>query len=251
MDTLTFEDIFDRIRTAPNRVHKHSPGPNPESIRLDWRATLNGTRLCSAPECNRPFLARGYCSGHYQQQRLGKLLVPLRAEMTLAERFEAKHTRGQEDDCWLWTATKNGSGYGAFGVEGKRIYAHRFAYELAVGPIPAGLQVDHKCHTPACVNPAHLRLATNAQNNQNRQGARSNNTSGVRGVTWRKNIAKWRAQVMLNGKEYHLGYFTDIAEAEAVVIKWRRKNMPYSLMDQVSKKTDRNEEQHDYSVYHE
>lgn len=64
------------------------------------------------------------------------------------------------DGCWLWTGTKS-NGYGRFTImmaSGRRrpTGAHRFAYKLMVGPIPAGLELDHLCFTPACVNPDHL-----------------------------------------------------------------------------------------------
>ena len=135
-------------------------------------------------------------------------------------------------DCWLWTASTDPAGYGCFGLDGKLRKAHRVAYEWAVGTIPAGLYLDHICHVPACVNPAHLRLATNAENQQNLQGAHCNNPSGVRGVGWHRATGKWRARARLAGVDYFLGLFTDIADAEAVVTEWRRINMPYSLMDQ-------------------
>lgn len=65
--------------------------------------------------------------------------------------------------CWMWTGADK-AGYGAFN-DGKRITpAHRFAYELLVGPIPEGLQLDHLCRVPGCVNPAHLEPVTQAEN---------------------------------------------------------------------------------------
>lgn len=69
------------------------------------------------------------------------------------------------DGCWLWTGGLT-KGYGEFlaSSDGRRnqvhVYAHRFAYELVVGPIPPGMHIDHLCRTPRCVNPAHLEPVT-------------------------------------------------------------------------------------------
>jgi len=75
------------------------------------------------------------------------------------------------DKCWLWTGSTNGNGdYGAFGVGSERdgtarvIRAHRFSYEHFIGPIPVGLELDHTCTTPICVNPEHLEPVTHAEN---------------------------------------------------------------------------------------
>lgn len=69
------------------------------------------------------------------------------------------------DGCWLWTAHVDQSGYGKFG-NGKHgtTCAHRIAYELCVGPIPAGLELDHLCRVRHCVNPRHLEAVTHSEN---------------------------------------------------------------------------------------
>lgn len=57
-------------------------------------------------------------------------------------------------------------GYGAFhiGEPDRIVSAHRWAYEEIIGPIPEGLEIDHLCRTPACVNPAHLEPVTRSVN---------------------------------------------------------------------------------------
>lgn len=64
-------------------------------------------------------------------------------------------------DCWFW---KRAQGYGYFQMDGKGILAHRLAYELLVGPIPAGLELDHLCGRKNCVNPEHLEAVTHQEN---------------------------------------------------------------------------------------
>lgn len=86
-----------------------------------------------------------------------------------ADRFWAKVDRRGEDDCWPWLGYRNAGGYGEFRVHrGRRDLAHRFAYELLVGPIPPGALIRHTCDTPACVNPAHHEPGTDAQNVRDR-----------------------------------------------------------------------------------
>lgn len=67
--------------------------------------------------------------------------------------------------CWLWTGAINRHGYGQFLLsDGKRRAAHRVVYEVMVGPIPEGLQLDHLCRNRACVNADHLEPVTSREN---------------------------------------------------------------------------------------
>ena len=68
------------------------------------------------------------------------------------------------DGCWVWQGSRLKTGYGTLSVDGRGWRAHRLAYTLAVGPIPQGLKVLHKCDNPPCCNPDHLWLGTQGDN---------------------------------------------------------------------------------------
>lgn len=79
------------------------------------------------------------------------------------ERFFEK-VRPRPDDCWLWTACKNKAGYGVFSCNLKANLAHKFLYEKLVEAVPDGLELDHLCRSPACVNPEHLEPVSSQEN---------------------------------------------------------------------------------------
>lgn len=82
------------------------------------------------------------------------------------ERFWSKVDRTVA--CWFWTGTVDTSGYAVLArhLRGRwrNTLAHRFAYELLVGPIPEGLQLDHLCRIRYCVNPEHMEVVTLQEN---------------------------------------------------------------------------------------
>ena len=131
------------------------------------------------------------------------------------DRFWAKVNKS--GDCWEWIGWKNRWGYGQLSANKKRHLSHRVSYQMAKGPIPDGMFIDHICRNRACVRPEHLRIVNAKENGENRSGARSDSKSGVLGVSWRAASRKWTASVMHNGKQHHLGLFTDIEHAEASV----------------------------------
>lgn len=79
---------------------------------------------------------------------------------------------GLPGDCWAWTGALNSKGYGCVGVYRKSQLAHRVAYEITFGLIPAGLQIDHLCGNKRCCNPAHLEAVTGKTNMERTDQAR-------------------------------------------------------------------------------
>ena len=92
----------------------------------------------------------------------------------MAERIE------KTEGCWYWRGNVNpATGYGRLGIGQRNFAAHRLSYELHVGPIPEGLDLDHLCRVRHCVNPAHLEPVTRWENTRRGVGitaqrARSN-----------------------------------------------------------------------------
>jgi hypothetical protein len=93
-------------------------------------------------------------------------------------RFVSKISPEPMSGCWLWTGAIGDKGCGGFGVSeaGKKrtLLAHRISWAAFVGPIPTGLQLDHKCRVRCCVNPDHLEPVTPRENQR-----RGNAPSGL------------------------------------------------------------------------
>ena len=90
---------------------------------------------------------------------------PLPAE----DRFFLSFVPEPNSGCWLWLGAEHGSnGYGKIKVDGKSMQAHRYSWLFHNGPIPDGICVCHRCDIPTCVNPTHLFLGTNKENNDDK-----------------------------------------------------------------------------------
>lgn len=103
-------------------------------------------------------------------------------------------------------------GYLRIAIDGKNHKAHRLAYLIVHGFTPNA--IDHINGNPADNRIDNLREATIQENNRN-TGKRVTNSSGYKGVYWKKQSQKWMAYITVTRKNIHLGYFTNPEEASA------------------------------------
>lgn len=125
--------------------------------------------MCTVDGCNKSTVGRGWCRMHYMRwNRTGttddpESLTPEQRFWTLVDRDGPKHP--SLGKCWLWKASTKDGEYGGFKINGKTVFAHRFAWTLLHGEIPDGMCVLHRCDRPTCVRAdSHLFLGTPALN---------------------------------------------------------------------------------------
>lgn len=116
-------------------------------------------------------------------------------------RFHGSYRVEGGTECWVWQKTTkgggNGGGYGQFCVGSRtdgtkrRVYAHRFAYETFVGPVPKGKELDHLCRNRACCNPSHLEAVTRSVNVRRGDGAKLRTHCKRGHAMVGRNVAVW------------------------------------------------------------
>src|SRR5215213_157251 len=110
-----------------------------------------GERTCLVSGCTAKFHGNNRCATHnWRFKKYGSDDKPVRRVATEADRFWAKVNA--DGVCWEWSASTAGGGYGWFLTPEGSVPAHRWTWEHLVGPIPEGLQLDHLCRNPPCVN---------------------------------------------------------------------------------------------------
>jgi hypothetical protein len=85
-------------------------------------------------------------------------------KMTVEERLAARAERDLNTGCWEWQGATKRGGYGHMSVDSRMQLVHRLAWEVVMGPIEDGLEIDHLCRNRLCLNPAHLEPVSKAEN---------------------------------------------------------------------------------------
>lgn len=118
--------------------------------------------------------------------------------------------------------TTDNKGYLSVKIDGVRYRLHTLAWLYVHGQYPENF-IDHINGCKSDNRFCNLREVTGSQNQWN-TSLRADNTSGVKGVSWKKDVGKWRARCAKNGKTFELGYFTTVEEAKQVIQKFREEN---------------------------
>lgn len=132
-------------------------------------------KLCSIEGCEKVATARGWCVMHYHRWRRHGTTDRMSSHGGGYRRGDIstwfmKNVEITRAGCWLWKKYRDRNGYGRVQVDHKNKWVHRFSYEHFVGPIPEGLQIDHLCRTPLCINPEHLEAVTPLENTRRGRG---------------------------------------------------------------------------------
>lgn len=118
--------------------------------------------FCKIDGCDLPTRSWNLCSRHYYKLRT----KGLDGEYTVVgnDKKRLKINSSIDDNgCWIWKKSK-WNGYGKTILKGKNMAAHRASWTVFMGEIPQGMQINHKCHVRACINPDHLYVGTQKEN---------------------------------------------------------------------------------------
>lgn len=171
---------------------------------------------CSIEDCTKQAIARGWCGTHWARWSKHGDPTTLVAFTDPEDSFTAR--AAWDGEHLIWTGASGKYGHGYIAVNRKMVAAHRYSWERLNGPIPDGMWIDHTCHTPACVLPDHLRLATPRQNGQNRSGANPGRDL-PRGVY--RSGRKYQAAVRIEGVLRCFGNFPTPEQASAAAAEAR------------------------------
>lgn len=125
----------------------------------------NKGKVCIAENCILPAIKKLLCDTHYQRfMAHGDQNYIKGSKGNDAERFEFYIERVTEAGCWIWMAGLTSYGHGEFSLQGGKVSAHRYSYIKSNGRHKKGMQINHICNVPSCVNPAHLYAGSHQDN---------------------------------------------------------------------------------------
>ena len=113
-------------------------------------------------------------------------------------------------------------GYYTVGINGKTKYYHRLVWEYFNGPIPTGMDIDHINNKRDDNRISNLQILSHKDNCRCRL-KNKNNISGYPGITWHKQLKKWRARITIDGKAKHLGRFEQLEAAHQAYLQAKIK----------------------------
>lgn len=186
-------------------------------------------KVCTLYGCDNKHLCHGVCSKHYQRLRKTGHLTPPRK--TLFSDIVASRT-ARRGGCLVWVGYINDNGYGIYetSARGERVLwrVHRLNWLLSGRRLSRSQVLDHTYHNRACIEVTHLRAVTQKQNCQNRRGANSNSSSGVRGVSKAFGRDYWVVQVGLDSQPLFTRRFACFGQACREAVRARQEIFTHS-----------------------
>ena len=129
-------------------------------------------RICSIEGCGKPHEARGWCKRHYLRwKRHGNPNSGRTAKGAPLAWLRSVALVHDGDECLFWPFSRDTGGRGRLAINGKDLIASRLVCSMSHGDAPSDIhQATHSCGKGhlGCVNPKHLRWATNAENQADR-----------------------------------------------------------------------------------
>lgn len=174
-------------------------------------------KICKIKDCKNKVKAKGWCSKHYMRwRRYGDPNVVKIDLHGYSKHPLYKIWQSMKDRCY----NENDKGYKNYGDRGITVCVEwknnpRVFIEWALPLWKKGLLID-RIDNDGNYCPENCQFITHAESNRNKRLLQSNNTSGYRGVYFKKNNRKWVAQIGISGKRKHLGYFNSAREAALV-----------------------------------